>query len=233
MPGGSEVLQNHLLGAMPPEALQQWRPLMQSVPLHAGQTLHAPGDTPAAVYFPTTAIVSLLLAADANVETEFAVVGSEGMVGVSVLMGGGPTPVRAVVQTAGEAWRIGAAEVRPEFDRSGATLQLMLRYTQALITQMAQTAVCNRHHTVAQQLCRWLLMRLDRLPAQEMTMTQESIASLLGVRREGITGAARRLRVEGVVRYSRGHVQVLDRAALEQRACECYGVVSKAREAPG
>jgi len=187
--------------------------------------LHESGRTMSHVYFPTTAIVSLLYVMENGASAEIAVVGNEGLVGISLFMGGGSTPSRAVVQSAGEGWRLGAAAMKEEFDRAGPAMHLLLRYTQALITQMAQTAVCNRHHSLDQQLCRWLLLSLDRLGGNDLVMTQELIANMLGVRREGVTEAALKLQKAGLIRYSRGHISVLDRAGLEQRSCECYAVV--------
>jgi len=179
------------------------------------------------VYFPTTAIVSLLYVLENGASAEIAVVGNEGIVGISLFMGGGSTPNRAVVQSAGTGFRLPAEALKAEFNRAGPVLHLLLRYTQALITQMAQTAVCNRHHSLDQQLCRWLLLSLDRLTGDEIVMTQELISNMLGVRREGVTEAALHLQAAGVIRYARGHITVLDRQKLEQRSCECYAVVKK------
>lgn len=192
-----------------------------------GQVLSVSGDTPQHVFFPTTAIVSLLFVSESGSTSEIAVVGREGLVGISIFMGGGSTPSSAVVQCAGQGFRLSAERMREEFDLGGAAMHLMLRYTQALITQMAQTAVCNRHHSLDQQLCRWLLLSLDRLNGSELVMTQELISANLGVRREGVTEAARRLQEAGVIRYARGHIEVLDRPALEARTCECYAVVKR------
>ncbi len=179
------------------------------------------------MYFPTTAIVSLLYVMENGASAEIAVVGNDGLVAVSMFMGGGSTPSRGVVQSAGHAFRLNAKDMKKEFDRGGAVLHLLLRYTQALITQMAQTAVCNRHHALDQQLCRWLLLSLDRLEGRDLIMTQELIANMLGVRREGVTESASKLQNAGLIRYARGRITVLDRAGLEKRSCECYGVVRK------
>ena len=192
-----------------------------------GKVLYESGVTLSHVYFPTTAIVSLLYVMEDGASAEIAVVGQEGIVGISLFMGGESTPSRAVVQSAGQAFRLEAKLMMQEFNRAGPVLHLLLRYTQALITQMAQTAVCNRHHSLDQQLCRWLLLSLDRLHSAEIVMTQELIANMLGVRREGVTEAAGHLQKAGLIRYRRGHITVLDRTRLEQRACECYAVVKK------
>ena len=189
--------------------------------------LYESGSTLSHVYFPTTAIVSLLYVMENGASAEIAVVGNEGIVGISLFMGGESTPSRAVVQSAGQGFRLTAQTIKDEFDRSGPVMHLLLRYTQALITQMAQTAVCNRHHTLDQQLCRWLLLSLDRLRGSELVMTQELIANMLGVRREGVTEAALKLQQAGLIRYARGHITVLDRPGLEKRTCECYAVVKK------
>jgi len=191
-----------------------------------GQVLYEPGDTLSHVYFPTTAIVSLLYVMENGASAEIAVVGHEGVVGISIFMGGESTPSRAVVQSAGQGFRLASSTVRDDFSRTP-VLHLLLRYTQALITQMAQTAVCNRHHSLDQQLCRWLLLSLDRLPGNELVMTQELIANMLGVRREGVTEAALKLQAAGLIRYSRGRITVLERKGLEARTCECYAVVKK------
>jgi CRP-like cAMP-binding protein len=193
--------------------------------LPLGEVLYEPGATLSHVYFPTTAIVSLLYVMEDGASAEIAVVGNEGIVGISLFMGGGSTPSRAVVQSAGQCFRLKARTLKDEFDRSGPVLHLLLRYTQALITQMSQTAVCNRHHSLEQQLCRWLLLSLDRLQGDELVMTQELIANMLGVRRGGVTEAALLLQQAGLIRYVRGHIVVLDRPALEKRVCECYAVV--------
>lgn len=192
-----------------------------------GQALYESGGRLKHVYFPTTSIVSLLYVMENGASAEIAVVGNEGILGVSLFMGGETTPSRAIVQSAGHGYRLPAAALKREFNRAGPVLRLLLRYTQALITQMAQTAVCNRHHSVEQQLCRWLLLSLDRLSAPELSMTQELIANMLGVRREGVTEAAGKLQRGGLIRYSRGRIRVLDRPRLEGEVCECYAVVKK------
>jgi len=192
--------------------------------------LHESRETLSHVYFPTTAIVSLLYVMENGAAAEIAVVGDDGIVGVSLFMGGQSTTSRAVVQSAGHAFRLKAPQLMDEFNRNGAALHLLLRYTQALITQMAQTAVCNRHHSLDQQLCRWLLLSLDRLEGSDLVMTQELIANMLGVRREGVTEAASELQRDGLISYARGHIRVLDRAGLEQRTCECYAVVRREYE---
>jgi CRP-like cAMP-binding protein len=202
-------------------------PQLQHVPLRLGKALYEPGDTLNHVYFPTDSIISLLYVMESGASAEISVVGNEGVLGVALFMGGESTPSRAVVQSAGAAWRLPSHQIKAEFNRHGELMLLMLRYTQSLITQMAQTAVCNRHHTIDQQLCRWLLLSLDRLPTQRLVMTQELIANMLGVRREGVTDAAGKLQKLGVIAYSRGQITVLDRAQLEQLCCECYGVVKK------
>jgi len=192
-----------------------------------GHVLYESGDAQSHVYFPTTAIVSLLYVMGNGASAEIAVVGREGIVGISLFMGGDSTSSRAVVQSAGEGFRLQAQILKDEFDRAGPVLHLLLRYTQALITQMAQTAVCNRHHSLDQQLCRWLLLSLDRLQGNELVMTQELIANMLGVRREGVTEGAIKLQHAGLIRYVRGHITVVDRKGLEERSCECYAVVKK------
>jgi CRP-like cAMP-binding protein len=216
---------NHLLAALPDTEWQRWQPLLERVSLPLGKVLYESGNTLSHVYFPTTAIVSLLYVMESGASAEIAVVGNEGLVGISLFMGGESTPSRAVVQSAGDGFRLSSASMKEEFGRSGPVMHLMLRYTQALITQMAQTAVCNRHHSLDQQLCRWLLLSLDRLSGSDLVMTQELIANMLGVRREGVSEAALKLQGDGLIRYSRGHISVLDRAGLEQRTCECYAVV--------
>nr|WP_235566368.1 Crp/Fnr family transcriptional regulator [Methylibium sp. Root1272] len=218
---------NHLLAALPPAEWHRWQPQLESVELPLGQVLYEPGRTLSHVYFPTTAIVSLLYVMEDGASAEIAVVGREGIVGVSLFMGGGSTPSRAVVQSAGLGYRLAADVMKQEFNRAGPVLHLLLRYTQALITQMAQTAVCNRHHSLDRQLCRWLLLSLDRLQGNQLSMTQELIANMLGVRREGVTEAALKLQKAGLIRYARGRITVLDRPGLEQRTCECYAVVKK------
>jgi CRP-like cAMP-binding protein len=221
----TDARKNRLLAALPQDALERWRSHLEPVDMPLGHVLYEPGYTLSHVYFPTSAIVSLLYVMKNGASAEIAVVGNEGIVGISLFMGGGSTPSRAVVQSAGEGFRLAAQLMKDEFDLAGPALNLLLRYTQALITQMAQTAVCNRHHTLHQQLCRWLLLSLDRLQGTELVMTQELIANMLGVRREGVNEAALKLQNLGVIDYRRGRIQVLDRAGLEQRACECYAVV--------
>jgi CRP-like cAMP-binding protein len=216
-----------LLAALPPIEWQRWEAQLESIALPLGQVLYESGGTLSHVYFPTDAIVSLLYVMENGASAEIAVVGNEGLVGVSLFMGGESTPSRAVVQSAGNGYRLRAQLVKDEFNRSGPVLHLLLRYTQALITQMAQTAVCNRHHSLDQQLCRWLLLSLDRLRDNELVMTQELIANMLGVRREGVTESALKLAQDGLIRYARGRISVLDRPALERRTCECYAVVKK------
>ncbi len=218
---------NSLLAALPEAEWQRWQGQLEPVAMPLGQVLYEPGSTLSHVYFPTTSIISLLYVMENGASAEIAVVGNEGIVGISLFMGGDSTTSRAVVQSAGLGLRLSAAAMHEEFNRAGPVLHLLLRYTQALITQMAQTAVCNRHHTLDQQLCRWLLLSLDRLPGNELVMTQELIANMLGVRREGVTEGALKLQHAGLIRYARGHISVLDRAGLEKRSCECYGVVKK------
>jgi CRP-like cAMP-binding protein len=215
------------LAALPEREWQRWQAQLELVEKPLGQVLHESGNTLTHVYFPTTAIVSLLYVMENGASAEIAVVGHEGLVGISLFMGGESTPSRAVVQSAGWGFRLESQIIKHEFRRSGPVLHLLLRYTQALITQMAQTAVCNRHHSLDQQLCRWLLVSLDRLHGNELVMTQELIANMLGVRREGVAEAAHKLQTAGLIRYARGHITVLDRPGLEQRSCECYGVVRK------
>jgi CRP-like cAMP-binding protein len=218
---------NHLLDSLPEAEWKRWEPLIEQVDLHLGMVLYESGSPLSHVYFPTTAIVSLLYVMENGASAEIAVVGNEGVVGVSLFMGGETTPSRAVVQSGGKGYRLTAAHMKTEFNLAGPVLHLLLRYTQALLTQMAQTAVCNRHHSLDQQLCRWLLLSLDRLHGNELVMTQELIANMLGVRREGVTEAALKLQRAGLISYSRGHIMVLDRAGVESRSCECYAVVKK------
>ena len=218
---------NSLLAALSAPEQERLFPQLELVPMPLGKVLYESGNRLGHVYFPTDCIVSLLYVMEDGASAEIAVVGNEGLVGVALFMGGETTPSRAVVQSAGFAYRLPGAIIKQEFNRGGAMQELMLRYTQALLTQMAQTAVCNRHHSVDQQLCRWLLLSLDRLPSEELTMTQELIANMLGVRREGVTEAAGQLQSAGLIRYSRGHITVLDRARLEERVCECYAVVKR------
>jgi CRP-like cAMP-binding protein len=226
-PEPRENHQNHLLAALPAAEWERWLPQLERVEMPLGQVLYESGTTLSHVYFPLTAIVSLLYVMENGASAEIAVVGNEGIVGISLFMGGESTPSRAVVQSAGHGFRLNAQTMKDEFNRAGPVLHLLLRYTQALITQMAQTAVCNRHHSLDQQLCRWLLLSLDRLQGNDLVMTQELIANMLGVRREGVTEAALKLQKVGLISYARGHISVLDRAGLEQRTCECYAVVKK------
>lgn len=221
---------NHLLAALPAEEWNRWSPSLEVVDMPLGQVLYESGSSLGYVYFPLTAIVSLLYVMENGASAEIAVVGNEGIVGISLFMGGESTPSRAVVQSAGLGCRLEAHVIKSEFNRSGPVLHLLLRYTQALITQMAQTAVCNRHHTLDQQLCRWLLLSLDRLQGTELIMTQELIANMLGVRREGVTEGAVKLQKAGLIQYARGHISVLDRLGLERRTCECYAVVKREYE---
>ena len=216
---------NHLLAALPEAEWQRWAALLELVDMPLGFVLYESGMGLTHVYFPIDSIVSLLYVMEDGASAEIAVVGNEGLVGVSLFMGGETTPSRAVVQSAGRGFRLPAQAMKNEFNRAGPVLHLLLRYTQALITQMAQTAVCNRHHSLDQQLCRWLLLSLDRLHGSELRMTQELIANMLGVRREGVTDAALKLQASRLIRYARGHITVLDRPGLEQRTCECYAVV--------
>ena len=227
MGASAQPSQNHLLGALPAAEAQRWMPLLESVDLPLGHVLYESGAALDHVYFPTTAIISLLYVMENGASAEIAVVGNEGILGVSLFMGGESTPSRAVVQSAGHGFRLKANILKEEFNRAGPVLHLLLHYTQALITQMAQTAVCNRHHTLDQQLCRWLLLSLDRLAGNQLVMTQELIANMLGVRREGVTEGALKLQRAGLISYARGHITVLDRAGLEKRSCECYSVVKK------
>lgn len=223
----SNPLANDLLASLPEAEWQRWQPQLERVELKLGQVLYESGTTMHHVYFPTNSIVSLLYVMEDGASAEIAVVGHEGVVGISIFMGGGSTPSRAVVQSAGWGFRLRAAVIKEEFARSMPVLHLLLRYTQALITQMAQTAVCNRHHSLDQQLCRWLLLSMDRLQGTELVMTQELIANMLGVRREGVTEAALRLQKAGLISYARGHIHILNRPGLEQRTCECYSVVKQ------
>ena len=218
---------NHLLAALPSEVQTRLFPHLELVPLPLGKVLYESGDALRHVYFPTDSIVSLLYVMENGASAEISVVGNEGLIGVSLFMGGESTPSRAIVQSAGSAYRLLGQRLKDEFNRHGELLLLMLRYTQSLITQMAQTAVCNRHHSIDQQLCRWLLLSLDRLPSNHLVMTQELIANMLGVRREGVTDAAGKLQKLGVIEYTRGQITVLDRPKLESLSCECYAVVKK------
>ena len=217
---------NHLLAALPDAEWQRWRPQLEAVDMPLGLVIYESGSTLSHVYFPTSCIVSLLCVMQNGASAEIAVAGNEGLVGISLFMGGESTPSRAVVQSAGLGYRLPAKTIKEEFTRAP-VLHLLLRYTQALITQMSQTAVCNRHHSLDQQLCRWLLLSLDRLDGDELVMTQELIANMLGVRREGVTEAALHLQEAGLIRYARGRISVLDRPALVARSCECYSVVKK------
>ena len=228
VPAGIDVTSakvNQLLSAFPEQASRQWAGQLESVDMRLGDVLHEPGRAVDHVYFPTTSIVSLLHHLENGDSADVAVVGGEGIVGISAFMGGNSTPSQSVVRSSGHAFRLPVVTLAPAFAQGGPVTQLLLRYTQALMTQMVQTAACNRHHTVDQQLCRLLLLSLDRLQVHELWMTQELIASMLGVRREGVTVAALALQKAGLIRYSRGHITVLDRQALERRSCECYAVV--------
>ena len=227
MPSPHSPSQNHLLAARPTAEFERLTAHLELVPMLLGDILYEPGGQMQHAYFPTSAIVSLHYVMASGASAESAGVGNEGVVGISLFMGGDTTPSSAVVQTAGHGYRLAGRLLKQEFIRGGLMQHLLLRYTQALITQMTQTAACNRHHSVEQQLCRWLLLTLDRLPARELIMTQELVASMLGVRREGITEAAGNLQRAGLIRYRRGHIAVLARSGLETRACECYAVVKK------
>ena len=219
--------ENRLLEAFPPAERERLYPLLEVVPMPLGKVLYESGDLLRHVYFPTDSIVSLLYVLADGASAEISVVGKEGVIGIALFMGGDTTPSRAIVQSAGFAFRLAAQLLKDEFHRNGEVQLLLLRYTQALITQMAQTAVCNRHHSVDQQLCRWLLLSLDRLASNQLVMTQELIANMLGVRREGVTEAAGKLHKLGVIRYARGRITVLNRSKLEELCCECYAVVKK------
>lgn len=227
MPQTTAMQQNHLLAALSDEVRERVLPHLEFVPMPLGKVLYESGDTLRHVYFPTDSIISLLYVMEDGASAEISVVGNEGVVGVALFMGGESTTSRAVVQSAGSAYRLPGQWIKDEFNRHGEMMGLLLRYTQSLITQMAQTAVCNRHHTIEQQLCRWLLLSLDRLPGNQLTMTQELIANMLGVRREGVTQAAGKLQRVGAINYSRGHITVLDRPYLEKLCCECYAVVKQ------
>lgn len=227
MPLDSDARQNQLLAALPEDEWLRWKPHLESVDMPLAKVLYESGSRVDHVYFPTTSIVSLLYVMEDGASAEIAVVGHEGVVGISLFMGGASTPSRALVQSAGRGFRLKGDMVLDEFNRAGHVMHLLLRYTQALITQMSQTAVCNRHHSLDQQLCRWLLLSLDRLHSKELVMTQELIANMLGVRREGVTEAAGHLQRAGLIEYRRGHITVLDRAGLEKRTCECYAVVKR------
>jgi CRP-like cAMP-binding protein len=227
MSGAPRPEQNHILDALPPAERERLFPYLKLVSLPLGKVLYESGDRLQHIYFPTDSIISLLYVLEDGASAEIAVVGNDGAIGVALFMGGETTTNRAIVQSSGFAYKLTGARLKREFNRHGDVLNILLRYTQALITQMAQTAVCNRHHSVDQQLCRWLLLSLDRLSSSQLNMTQELIANMLGVRREGVTEAAGKLQKLGVIAYSRGQIEVLDREALERLCCECYGVVKK------
>lgn len=227
MPDRCAPEQNRLLAALPRDERKRIYPHLELVPMPLCKVVYEPGGRLRHVYFPVDCIVSLLHVLSDGASAEIAIVGNDGLVGVSLFMGGETTPSRAIVQGKGNAYRLGAERLKEEFRRNGPTQLLLLRYAQSLLTQMAQTAVCNRHHSLDQQLCRWLLLSLDRLPSNQLTMTQELIANMLGVRREGVTQAAAKLQRLGVIRYVRGRITVLNRFALEGLCCECYAVVSK------
>ncbi len=220
-------VKNHLLAALPDAERHRLLPNLELAPMPLGKALYESGDRLQHVYFPINSIISLLYIMEDGASAEIAVVGNEGIVGIALFMGGETMPNRAVVQSEGEAYRLNGQLLKDEFNRAGAFQHLLLRYTLAMFAQMAQTAVCNRHHSIDQQLCRWLLLSLDRLPANKLVMTQELIANMLGVRREGVTEAAGKLQDAGLIEYNRGHITVLDRAGLEARVCECYEVVRK------
>ena len=219
--------ENNLLAVLPEAELNRWTSSLEPVDMPLGKVLYESGVKLGYVYFPTTSLVSLLYVLENGSSAEIAVVGREGIVGISLFMGGESTPSRALVQSAGHGFRLKASILMQEFNRGGPVMHLLLRYTQALITQMTQTAVCNRHHSLDQQLCRWLLISLDRLPSNELVMTQELIGNMLGVRREGVTEAAGHLQAAGLIQYQRGRITVLNRAGLEARTCECYSVVKQ------
>lgn len=225
MPSPHSPNQNHLLAALPTAEFERLSPHLELVPMRLGEVLCESGDQLQHAYFPTTAIVSLHYVMESGASAEVAGVGNEGLVGISLFMGGQTTPTRAIVQTAGHGYRLRSRQLMEEFNRSGLMLRLLLRYTQALLTQISQTAACNRHHSLSQQLCRWLLLTLDRMPSNDLIMTQELIASMLGVRREGVSEAAGKLKDLGAISYRRGHITVLDRALLDAHVCECYQVV--------
>jgi CRP-like cAMP-binding protein len=227
MPSPHTPKQNHLLDALPAEDYARLLPDLELIPMPLGWAVYESGGQMGFLYFPTTSIVSLLYVMESGASAEIAITGNEGLVGISLFMGGESTTNRAVVQSAGNGYRLKASILKREFALGGQLQHLALRFTQALITQMSQTAVCNRHHSVDQQLCRWLLLSLDRLPSNELVMTQELIANMLGVRREGVTEAAGNLQKAGLIHYSRGHITALDRPRLEKRVCECYAVVKK------
>jgi CRP-like cAMP-binding protein len=223
----AHLRENHLLDALPPADLERLLPQLKLVHLPLGHVLYESGSRQRRVFFPTTAVVSMLYLMIDGASAEIAVVGNEGLIGVSIFMGGETTTSRAVVQSAGDAYQLSGRILKEEFTRGGVLQYRLLRYTQALLTQMTQTAVCNRHHSLDQQLCRWLLLSLDRVKGNELVVTQELIANMLGVRREGVTEAAGNLQQVGLIEYRRGHITVLDRPGLETRTCECYAVVKK------
>ncbi len=227
MPTTPNPSQNYLLAALPADEYARLLPSLERVPMPLGKVLYEPGEKLQHAYFPTTSVVSLHYVTESGASSESAGVGNEGVVGVSLFMGGETTPSSAVVQTAGHAYRLESQTLLQEFNRAGLMQRLLLRYTQALMTQTMQSAACNRHHSIEQQLCRWLLLTLDRLPTNELVMTQELIANMLGVRREGITEAAGNLQRAGLISYRRGHIAVLNRVGLERNTCECYAVVKK------
>ena len=227
VPALDEVKRNRLLAALPEEELKRWLPHLELFDMPLGQVLYESGTTEQYVYFPISAIVSLLYVMENGDSAEIAVTGNEGVVGVSLFLGGNSTPSRAVVQSAGKGFRLMAKAIKEAFDRSDPVTHLLLRFAQALMAQISQTAVCNRHHSLDQQLCRWLLLSLDRLPGNDLVMTQNLIANMLGVRREGVTEGALKLQSAGLIRYARGRISVLDRAGLEKRSCECYDVVRR------
>jgi CRP-like cAMP-binding protein len=222
-----DLNRNHLLGALGADAQQLLLPPLELLPMPLGKVVYESGDTLRHIYFPIDCIISLLYVMENGASAEISIVGNEGLVGIALFMGGESTPSRAIVQSSGSTFRLPERVLKAEFNRHGDLMQLVLRYTQALITQMAQTAVCNRHHTIDQQLCRWLLLSLDRLSGNTLVMTQELIANMLGVRREGVTEAAGKLQKAGVIEYRRGHIKVMDRKALENLSCECYEVVKR------
>jgi CRP-like cAMP-binding protein len=227
VPISAEQRENSLLAALPDPEWRRWEPLLQPIDMPLGQVLYEPGATLTHAYFPSTAIVSLLYVMENGASAEIAVVGNEGIIGISLFMGGESTSSHAVVQSAGHGFRLAAQFLKDEFARAGPVLHLLLRYTQALITQMGQIAVCNRHHTLDQQLCRWLLLNLDRLRVNELAVTQELISNMIGVRRESVNEAAIKLQQAELICYARGHITVIDRAGLEKRTCECYAVVKR------
>ena len=228
MPASDQTqTENRLLDMLPQDAKARIFPHLKKIDLPLGTMIYEAGEQVKYVYFPLDCIISLLYVMEDGASAEISVVGFEGIVGIAVFMGGASTPSRAIVQSGGSAWQLPSTELKNEFSHHAEMRMLMLRYTQSLITQMAQTAACNRHHSIDQQLCRWLLLSMDRLPSRELTMTQELIANMLGVRREGVTHAAGKLQNAGIIRYQRGHITVLDRPALEERCCECYEVVKR------